>query len=76
MSTYLLSWFVVVLAYYYIFLMPSFIISLALFYEESIVLGKMYVEIAQGALSEALLTTLLTTITLFALPGRYRRPLW
>ncbi len=76
MLVYLLSWAGMTLAYYYVFLMPSFILGLTLFYGEGGTFVPMYASIAQGALPEALLTALITTIAMFALPGKYRRPLW
>ena len=35
-----------------------------------------YLALAQGVVTEALLTTLITTLVMVALPERYRRPLW
>jgi hypothetical protein len=76
MLAYLLGWVGIVLAYYYLFLMPSFIAGLALIYGERVPFARMYADIAEGALPEALLTALMTTIAMSALPGKYRRPLW
>ena len=42
MSAYLLGWAGIVLAYYYVFLMPSFIVGLALFYGERFSFAPMY----------------------------------
>ena len=76
MPIYMLGWAGIVLAYYFVFLMPGFIVGLALFYGERFSFAPMYASIVQGALPEALLTTLMTTIAMSALPGKYRRPLW
>ncbi len=72
----LLGWAGIVMAYYYLFLMPGFIIGLALFYGERSPLLPMYAGVAEGALPEALLTTFITTVAIFALPAKYRRPPW
>jgi len=71
-----LGWAVLVLAYYYIFAVPGFVIGLALFYGEDTSLIRAYGILGRGALPEALLTTLITTLVFVALPRRHRRPLW
>ena len=87
----ILGWAAIVLAYYYVFVVPGFVIGLQLFYpaiyaEEygegaSLLraygeLGIGYGERGAGALPEALLTTLITTLAFVALLRRHRRPLW
>ena len=87
----IVGWAAIVLLYYYVFVVPGFVIGLELFYpavyaEEygegaSLIraygeLGIGYAERGTGALPEALLTTLITTLAFLALPRRHRRPLW
>ena len=71
-----LGWAVLVMAYYYVFVIPGFVIGLALFYGEEASLIQVYGELGKGALPEALLTTMVTTLVFIALPRRNRRPLW
>lgn len=75
-SIYLLGWASIILIYYYIFLIPSLLAILPLFSGEKIDFISMYINLAQGVLPEALLTTGFTTLVLFALPRKYRQPLW
>ena len=80
----LIGWVFLVLAYYYVFVVPGFVIGQALFYPDGFIeaygagtsLIRAYTILGWGALPEALLTTLVTTLVLVALPIRYRRPLW
>ncbi len=80
----LIGWVFLVLAYYYVFVVPGFVIGQALFYPEGFIeaygagtsLIRAYTILGWGALPEALLTALVTTLVLVALPKRYRRPLW
>ncbi len=72
----LLVWAGIVMVYYHIFLMPGFIVGLALFYGERSPLLSMYIDMLKGVFPEALLTTFITTVALSALPAKYRRPLW
>ena len=86
-----LGWAAIVLAYYYVIVIPGFVIRLDLFYpaiyaEEygegaSLIrayaeLGIGYGERGTGVVPEASLTTLITTLAFLALPRRHRRPLW
>ena len=71
-----LGWAVLVLVYYYLIVIPGFVIGLALFYREEASWMQAYGEIGRGALPEALLTTVVTTLVFIALPRRNRRPLW
>ena len=82
MPAMLAGWAVLVLAYYYVFVIPGFVIGQAFFYpgRESIAdvtaLIRAYSLLAQGVVPEALLTVLVTTLVFSALPRRHRRPLW
>ena len=80
----LIGWVFLVLAYYYVFVVPGFVIGQALFYPEGFIeaygagtsLIRAYTILGWGALPEALLTALVTSLVFVALPIRYRRPLW
>ena len=87
----ILGWAAIVLAYYYVIIIPGFVIGLYLFYPaiyaeeygEGASLLRSYAELGigygergAGVLPEALLTTLITTLAFLALLRRYRRPLW
>jgi hypothetical protein len=74
-------WALFVFVYYYVFLIPGF--ALAGF--ASAIIGgaagvpspvATYVILARGALPEATITAVVTTVALAALPRWYRRPLW
>ena len=78
------GWIVLVLVYYYVFVIPGFVIGQSLFYPQSFIdsygagtsLAGAYAILGGGALPEALLTTLVTTLVFIASPRRLRRPLW
>ena len=78
------GWIVLVLVYYYVFVIPGFVIGQSIFYPQGFTesygagttLARAYAILGRGALPEALLTTLVTTLVFIALPRRYRRPLW
>ncbi len=79
----LLGWVGVVLTYYYVVVIPGFVLGQALFYPsaigvdgEGLKLAAEYAALARGALAEAVFTTFLTTLVLLALPRKYRAPLW
>ena len=80
----LAGWAGLVLVYYYVFAVPGFVIGQALFYPAgyedaygaSASLFSAYWALGRGALPEALLTSVVTTLALTALPRRNRRPLW
>jgi hypothetical protein len=79
----LAGWAALVIAYYYLFLIPGFVIGQAIFYPgaiegrgESLWLVKAYSALARGALPEVVITAVLTTLVLLALPRKYREPLW
>ena len=80
----LVGWIILVLTYYYVFVIPGFVIGHSLFYPEGFIesygentsMIRAYAILGRGALPEALLTTLITTLIMIALPRRHRRPLW
>ncbi len=80
----LVGWVFLVLTYYYVFVVPGFVIGQALFYPEGFIeaygvgtsLIRAYTILGRGALPEAFLTALVTSLIFVALPMRYRRPLW
>jgi hypothetical protein len=71
-------WALQVLGYYFLIVIPLFVVGLILFYPDPeyggfiALLGALEV----GAMPEAIITTVVTTIIMAALPERYRRPLW
>jgi hypothetical protein len=75
---YLALWATEVLGYYLLIVVPLFVVGLIVFYPDPeyggffALLGALEV----GALPEAIITTVVTTIIMAALPERYRRPLW
>src|ERR1044071_1096253 len=71
----LAGWVVLVILYYYVFVVPGFVIGLAAFYGEADPLG-LYVAISKGVIVEVLITATVTTLVLLALPQKYHRPLW
>lgn len=74
----LVLWALQVLGYYILIVVPLFVVGLVLFYPDPeyggffALLGALEV----GALPEAIITTVVTTIIMAALPERFRRPLW
>jgi hypothetical protein len=80
----LLGWAGLVLAFYYVFAVPGFIIGQSLaypdlyaeFYGDGATFLEAYAILGKGALPEAVLTTIITSLVLVALPRKYRRPLW
>ncbi len=74
----LAAWFVQVMAYYAIIVVPLFVVGLMLFYPdpEYGTFFAMLGALEAGALPEMLITSVVTTIIMAALPERYRRPLW
>jgi hypothetical protein len=71
----LAGWVVLILVYYYVFVVPGFVIGLAAFYGEEDPIG-LYFALAKGVITEVLITTTVTTLVMLALPQRYHRPLW
>ncbi len=74
----LAAWALQVVLYYVVFVIPGFALGLAIFYPDPAYggflpfLGALEV----GAMPEMVLTTVVTTIIMAALPERFRRPLW
>lgn len=74
----LVAWALQVFLYYIIVVVPLFAIGSMLFYPDPEYgnflpfLGALEI----GAMPEALITTVVTTIIMAALPEKYRRPLW
>jgi hypothetical protein len=79
-----LAWAALVLVFYFFLAAPGFTIGQSLFYPEQFTefygkgasLVDAYLTLAQGVAPEALITTLITSLVIVALPQRYRRPLW
>jgi hypothetical protein len=71
-------WAVQVLLYYYVVVVPLFVVGLVVFYPDPEYGGffALLGALESGALPESILTTVVTTIIMAALPERYRRPLW
>lgn len=69
-------WGLSVAAYFYVVLMPSFILTHNLYHPEPYDFWPVYATIARGALGEAILTVTISTAVMVVLPRRYRRPLW
>jgi len=74
----LVLWAVQVLGYYILIVVPLFVVGLIVFYPDPEYGGFLALlgALEGGALPEAILTTVVTTIIMAALPERYRRPLW
>ena len=75
MPTRLLGWVVLIVLYYYVFVIPGFVIGLTAFYGEADPVA-LYATIGKGVVIEVLITTTVTTLALLALPAKYHRPLW
>jgi hypothetical protein len=75
MPTRLVGWIILILIYYYVFVVPGFVIGLTSFYGEADPIG-LYMALAQGVIVEVLITTAVTTLALLALPQKYHKPLW
>lgn len=80
----LAGWVVLVLVFYYVFVVPGFVVGQAIFYPEGFLdsygadssVIDAYAVLGWGALPEAVLTAIVTTLVFAALPRRRRRPLW
>lgn len=71
----LLGWTIQVLAYYFAFVLPGFVIGLSLFFGKGSAL-ELYPQMAPSVIPEAMATTLVTILALSALPPKYHKPLW
>jgi hypothetical protein len=76
--TRLALWAVQVLFYYYVVVVPLFVLGLVVFYPDPEYGGffALLGALETGVIPESILTTAVTTIIMAALPERYRRPLW
>ena len=75
MPSRLLGWVVLIVVYYYVLVIPGFVIGLAAFYWEADPMG-LYTALAKGVVVEVLVTTTVTTLAMLALPQKYQKPLW
>ncbi len=75
MPTRLAGWIILVIIYYYVFVIPGFVVGLTAFYGETDPIG-LYLALSQGVIVEVLISTAVTTLALLALPQKYHRPLW
>lgn len=75
---YLTKWALQVLGYYFVVVVPLFVVGLMMFYPDPEYGGffAFLVALETGAAPEAIITTIVTTVIIAALPERYRRPLW
>ena len=71
----LIGWVTLIIVYYYVFVVPGFVIGLAVFYGEAEPLS-LFATLAKGVVIEVLITTTVTTLALLALPSKYQKPLW
>lgn len=71
-----LSWIVSVFGYFYLVLMPVFILAHNAYHPEKYPFVETYMSIAAGAFGEAAVTVVVSTLIMLILPRRYRRPLW
>lgn len=76
--TYLALWALQILGYYILIVVPLFVVGLVFFYPDPEYGGffALLGVLEAGAMPEAIITTIVTTIIMAALPERYRRPLW
>ena len=75
MPSRLAGWVALIVVYYYVFVVPGFVIGLAVFYGEANP-TSLYFALAKGVITEALITITITTLAILALPQRYHKPLW
>jgi hypothetical protein len=75
---YLVKWALQVLGYYFIVVVPLFVVGIVAFYPAEAGDGffALLAVLESFVVPEAILTTVVTTIIMGALPERYRRPLW
>jgi len=74
MPSRLAGWVVLIIIYYYIFVVPGFVIGLAAFYGEADPIS-LYITLAKGVVTEVLITAAVTAVVMLALPQKYHRPL-
>ena len=75
MPSRLAGWAILIVIYYYVFVVPGFAIGLVAFYGEPDLIS-LYIALAKGVVVEVLITTIVTTLALLALPHKYHKPLW
>jgi hypothetical protein len=77
-TAYLAFWAAEVLGYYFLIVIPLFVVGLVIFYPDPEYGGffALLGALEAGAAPEAFFTTIVTTIIMAALPERFRRPLW
>jgi hypothetical protein len=75
MPSRLAGWAILIVIYYYVFVVPGFVIGLTAFYGEVDPIG-LYMTIAKGVVVEVFITATVTTLALLALPHKYHKPLW
>lgn len=77
--TRLVSWAILVLIYYFVFVVPLFVLGIWIFYPAETggeAFLALLATLATGAIPEATLTTAFTTIIMGILPERFKRPVW
>ena len=83
MPSLLLGWGGLVFVYYYLVVIPVFIVVTYAFFPAlveqlfgALSFGQVYTAFAQAATPEFIITVVITAIILAILPPKYRRPLW
>ena len=84
MPAFVLGWAAIVAIFYFVFAIPGFVIGQLLFYPEQYAafygegasLIEAYLTLSPGVGPEVLITMIITSLVMVALPRRYRRPLW
>lgn len=71
-----LGWIGAVLIYYYVFAITGFAVGLSIFYKDPTPILQSYASLAKGVIPELILTCIVTSLVWFALPKKYRKPLW
>jgi len=78
-----LGWAGLIFVYYFVVVVPGFVIGIATFYPGAyaesfgqINIFQAYLALAEGVVWEASLATIITTIAMIAMPKRNRKPLW
>lgn len=75
MPSRLVGWAILVVIYYYVLVIPGFVVGLATFYGEADPVG-LYMTLGKGVVMEVLVTTTVTVLAMLALPKKYQKPLW
>lgn len=71
-----LGWILSVIAYYFVFVITGFALGLKFFHNDPTTFYQLYAGISKGVVFEVILTVIITTLVLVALPKKYRLPLW